>query len=300
MRLGLIGHGAVATLALDALGRNLGEPLEALICLARPQSACKAHAWASRYKWQVARDIVVETSLAAFLAARPNVVAEAAGHTALAEAGASVLAAGVDLVVSAVGALSDDDLLSGLEGASRGSGAALILSPGAIGGLDILAAARLSGLYEVRYTSRKPPLAWRGTKADGLVCLDGLRSEAVFFEGSAREAARLFPQNANVAATIALAGAGMDATHVRLVADPTVSCNQHEIEIRSVCADLSIRIEGHPTLINPKTSATTGYALANILLERLIAESRASSASQITDPSCVCPLRPVASSNPRV
>lgn len=276
MRLGLIGHGAVATLALDALGRNLAAPVAALVCLARPQSADKAHAWASRYKGLMARDIVITTSLEAFLAAQPDVVAEAAGHEALAEAGAPVLAAGVDLIVSAVGALSDDVLRSDLEDAARCSGAALIISPGAIGGLDILAAAKLSGLSEVRYTSRKPPLAWRGTRADELIVLSDLRSATVFFEGSAREAARLFPQNANVAATIALAGAGLDETHVRLIADPLVSRNQHEIEIRSLCADLHMRIEGRPAPNNPKTSATTGYALAHILLQRLTQDLRPS------------------------
>lgn len=269
MRLGVIGHGAVATLALDILGRNLGAPLEALICLARPQSAGKANIWASRYKNLLALDIIVTTSLEAFLAARPDVVAEAAGHSALAEAGTPVLAAGVNLIVNSAGALSDDVLRSELEGAARLSGAWLIVSPGAVGGLDILAAARLSGLSEVRYTSRKPPLAWRGTRADDLVNLADLFREVVFFEGSARDAARLFPQNANVAATIALAGAGMDETHVRLVADPKISCNQHKIEIASTCADISICIEGHPTLANPKTSATTGYALAHILIEQL-------------------------------
>jgi aspartate dehydrogenase len=244
-------------------------PVEALICLARPQSAAKAYDWAMGHKGLVAREIRVETSAEAFLVARPNVVVEAAGHKALAEVGATVLNAGVDLVVSAVGALSDDAFRLELEGAARGSGAALIVSPGAIGGLDILAAAKLSGLSAVRYTSRKPPLAWSGTKAEELLDLAGLRTQATFFEGSARDAARLFPQNANVAATIALAGAGMDETHVRLIADPAVARNQHEIEIRSACADVTLCIEGRPAPTNPKTSATTGYALAHILLERL-------------------------------
>ena len=269
MRIGLIGQGAVATLALDALARNLAEPVEALICLARPESAEKAAKWASPYKGCVARDIVVETSVELFLAAQPDVVAEAAGHGALAECGARVLAMGVDLIVSAVGALSEDGLRYGLQEAARRSGAALIVSPGAVGGLDILAAAKLSGLSSVRYTSRKPPLAWRGTRADELIDLMDLNMATTFFEGTARDAARLFPQNANVAATIALAGQGLDDTHVCLIADPAVSSNQHEIEIQSACADLSIRIEGHPAPANPKTSATTGYALAHLLLQRL-------------------------------
>ena len=269
MRIGLIGQGAVATLALDALAQNISEPIEALICLARPHSVDKAARWASPYRGRLARDIVIETSVEGFLAARPRVVAEAAGHQALVEAGSLVLAAGVDLIVSAVGALSDDGLRSALEREAQLSGASLIISSGAIGGLDILAAAKLSGLVEVLYTSRKPPLAWIGTKASELVVLADLQTEAIFFEGAARDAARLYPQNANVAATIALAGAGLDDTRVRLIADPKAARNQHEIEIRSACADLSIRIEGNPSPANPKTSSTTGYALAHLLLQRL-------------------------------
>lgn len=268
-RLGLIGHGVVATLAFDSLAKNLAQPVEALVCLVRSGSEQKAAAWAARYQGSVAGEIRVVTTIEAFLAARPTVVAEAAGHSALTDAGVAVLAAGVDLIVSAVGAMSDEDLRARLEGAARRSGAALIVSPGAVGGLDILAAAKLSGLSSVRYISRKPPLALRGTLAEETAQLVDLTAETIIFEGTARDAARLFPQNANVAATIALAGAGLDATLVRLIADPAVSKNQHEIEIRSACVDLQMRIEGYPAPENPKTSATTGYALAHLLLQHL-------------------------------
>ena len=269
MRLGLIGQGSVATLALDALEKALPHPIEALICLARPASAGKAREWAEAYRGRVANEVTIATTLEAFLASRPTLAAEAAGHAALEQAGVAVLAAGIDLIVSAVGALADDDLRLLLEANARAAGSQLIISPGAVGGLDILAAAKLAGLMAVTYTSRKPPEAWRGTKAEEWVQLDRLDGQMTFFEGSARDAARLFPLNANVAATIALAGAGLDETRVLLIADPSVTRNLHEIEIRSGCTDLTIRIEGHPAPSNPKTSATTGYALAHLVLERL-------------------------------
>src|SRR5690606_7025689 len=128
-----------------------------------------------------------------------------------------------------------------LDEASRRGKARWDVCAGAIGGLDILAAARLSGLHEVLYTSRKPPHAWRGTPAEARVDLDKISEPVVFFTGSADAAAIDYPQNANVAATIALKGAGFERTRVRLVADPAATRNVHEITIQSVCADVEIR-----------------------------------------------------------
>ena len=269
MRLGLIGFGTISTLALDALVQAGAPKLEALIIHTRAQSASRAAEWGRRYEGRLAHHVLVTSAVADFIAAKPGLVAEAAGHAALAEVAPAVLAAGIDLIICSVGALSDDALKQRLDTAAQSSGARLWLSPGAIGGLEILAAARLAGLTSVTYTSRKPPAAWVGTAAEQRVDLAAVASETAFFEGAAREAARLFPQNANVAATVALAGMGFDATRVRLVADPAVTRNVHEIAFASACADVTIRIEGRPAPGNPKTSATTGYALAQMLLERL-------------------------------
>lgn len=270
--LGLVGYGTVASLALEAVAARLDRPLDRLVCCARAAGEERARALVERFGARLARDWRVVTTTEDLVAAAPDVVFEAAGHEAVAATGEAVLAGGAEFVVSSVGALCDDDLHARLRAAAARGGGRLTLLPGAIGGLDILAAAKLSGLTQVTYLSRKPPAAWRGTPADGRIDLAAITAPTVFYEGSAREAARDFPKNANVAATVALAGLGFEATRVRLVADPTVTGNVHEIAFDSASAQVSMRIEGRPSPDNPKTSATTGWSLARAILDRFARE----------------------------
>src|SRR5262249_43997393 len=143
-------------------------------------------------------DVPIFVRAADLFGAKPDIVVECAGHGALAMHGEAVLTAGVDLVVVSTGALADDALAQSLRRAAR---AARILIPaGAVGGIDALAAMRLGGLDSVRYRSIKPPAAWRGTPAEKAIDLDRIAAATVAYRGAAREAARLFPKNANVAA----------------------------------------------------------------------------------------------------
>jgi aspartate dehydrogenase len=267
VRLGLIGHGAVALQALAAMARERSAPFEALIALARPDSASKARDALTPFEGGLFRKVSIVTDLAALMKSRPQVVAEAAGHAAVVECGPDILANGYSFLITSAGALASEKTRAMLDDAAQRGRANWDVCAGAIGGLDILAAARLSGLTEVFYTSRKPPKAWLGTPAQALVDLDLITQAVTFFEGSAEAAARDYPQNANVAATIALKGAGFEQTRVRLVADPSITRNVHEITIRSGCADVDIRIAGAPSPDNPKTSLTTGYALAAHIIQ---------------------------------
>ena len=262
-RLGLIGAGGMATTVLRALSEHLPAPLDHLAWLLRPGRTADAE-----LAGRLARTVALHTDLAAFLADRPNLVVECAGHEAVRRHGVAVLASGADLVVASSGALTDDALRAALEDAARRGGASLVVPAGAVGGLDVLAAARLSGLHDVTYAGRKPPLAWRGTPAEDLVDLSSLREAATFFAGSAREAASRFPQNANVAATVALAGLGMDRTRVHLIADPAITRNVHEITVRSAAVDATMVIEGRPSPANAKTSLTAGFSVAAEVLAR--------------------------------
>lgn len=256
----IIGAGSIAAEMLDTLGRVLEAPLQRLTILQRagktalPGDMIQA---ASR----CAETVRLSDSLTDVIAARPDLVVECAGHGAVHAYGAQLLENGIETVVASTGALADDALHDRLRRAALAGKTRLVLPAGAVGGMDILAALRNGNLDSVAYTSRKPPHAWRGTPAEEAVDLDNLTAEAVFFEGSARRAAADYPKNANVAATIALAGLGFDATTVRMIADPDVQANIHQFEIVSDAAEVKMRIVGKPSPRNPKTSLPTVHSL---------------------------------------
>jgi aspartate dehydrogenase len=273
MKLAIIGYGTIARIALDTLAREAPGAIETLLVVSRENGTERARELVAAVdagtEGSIASDTHVVTDMNAALALQPDLVVEAAGHAALQDHGVAALQAGVDLIITSVGALSDDGLRQQLDEAAAASGACYDIIPGAVGGLDILAAVKLSGLTQVLYKSRKPPNAWRGTAAEKMTDLDAIAKETVFFSGHAGDAARFFPQNANVAATIALKGAGFAATQVELIADPGVNKNVHELKVSGNSADFTIRIEGRPAPDNPKTSLTTAYSVAQIILEHI-------------------------------
>jgi aspartate dehydrogenase len=197
---------------------------------------------------------------------RIDLVADCAGHPALRQHGAAVLAQGIDLVSVSSGALADADLYENLESAAHSGGSQLRVVSGAIGALDALSSASIGSLARVTYRGRKPPAGWKGSPAESKLDLDTLTEPTVHFSGSARTAALEYPKNANVAASVALAGIGFDDTQVELIADPGVDRNTHEIVAEGDFGRLEFCIEGKALPDNPRSSAITAMSVVREIL----------------------------------
>lgn len=245
---GLIGYGAIGRVVAESLAGQADISLVGV--LLRAGSARDVPA-----ALPVVQDAV------GLLALGPRVVVEAAGHAGLHAHAEAILRGGADLLVASVGALADAALETRLRAAAEAGGTRLLIPAGALGGLDALGAARYAGLDVVEYTGRKAPKAWTGTKAEGLIDLGSVTEPTVFFEGTAREAALAFPQNANVVAAVALAGLGFEQTRVRLMVDPTEACNQHSVLARGPFGEMSSHVVARVLPANPKTSMLAPYSL---------------------------------------
>lgn len=197
-----------------------------------------------------------------------DLLVEAAGRGSVADWATAGLSKGWDVALSSTSALTDADLLTRLTTLARTNRCQLLIPPGALGGIDALAAASRLGMVEVRHEVVKPARAWAGTKAETLCDLTALKAPFTFFEGTARQAADTYPQNANVAVISAMAGIGLDRTRVALVADPHASLNIHRIHATGDFGTFNLTLENRPLATNPKSSEMTSLSLLRLIENR--------------------------------
>ena len=161
-----------------------------------------------------------------------------------------------------VAAFADAAFQQRVERAAHDYGRRLYLATGAIAGLDAIAAAAVGGLDSVTHSVRKPPRGLLPASEAAEVERSGAALE--LYSGPAREAAIRFPENVNVAAAVSLAGLGLDRTTVRVVADPAVSRNTHEVEARGAFGELRVLLQNVPSE-NPKTGRLTAMSMIKVL-----------------------------------
>lgn len=247
-RVAIIGYGAIGSGLAEALLARAGHEVAIVL---RPSSARVG---------DVDRRCASIEDAAGLAAFGPAIVVEAAGASAVREWGPVALSLGVPFLLSSVGALQDDELRATLAAAAEAAGTRLYLPSGALAGLDYVRAARGAANLKVRYESRKPPAAWTD-ELERFGHPEKPTQAITLLQGNAREAAARYPANLNVAATLALAGVGFEATQVRVVVDPQAARNTHRIIVESELGKLELSAANQPSPANPKTSWIVSHSL---------------------------------------
>ena len=193
------------------------------------------------------------------LAERADVVVECAPAALFREIAGPALKRGKIFVPLSVGALLVHDDLVAL---AERTGGRIVVPTGALLGLDAVRAAAEGEIESVTMVTRKPPggLAGAPYLEEHGIDISDLSAPQKIFAGSAREGARGFPANVNVAAALSLAGIGPDRTRLEIWADPEVSRNTHRITVEADSARFEMTIENVPSEINARTGKITALS----------------------------------------
>lgn len=245
----------VAVGGLGAIGAAVARALDAgipglTLCAVSARDTVKAH--------QRVAEFASPPTIAplAQLAALADVVVECTPASVYDEVVRPAIEAGRILVTMSSGALLSRPEL--IERAQQ-TGARIVVPSGGILGLDAIRAAAEGKILSVTLVTRKPPRSLAGAPylLERNLSVLGLTEPVRVFSGDAREAVQAFPSNANVAATLSLAGIGPLRTRVEIWADPHIDENVQHVRVLSDSAEFDLRLTSRPLLENPRTGSLT-------------------------------------------
>ena len=251
LEVAIIGCGAIGSILAE--GIDAGEAGATKLSLVYDLDPKRARAPVRKLK---SKPRIVESVTEICAEKHIDLVIEAASQIAVEQYALKILKSKKDLMVMSVGAFSDEKLFRQVQETAQKTGQRVYIPSGAILGIDGVKAAIKAGIDEVLLTTRKPPAALSRVKyvRKKKIDLSELRVPRVVFEGTAKEAVEVFPKSVNVAATLSLAGIGLEKTKVRIVADPSVDRNVHIIRIRGKAGEFVTEAHNVPSPDNPKTS----------------------------------------------
>jgi aspartate dehydrogenase len=163
------------------------------------------------------------------------------------------------VTVNATALLAHPDIIVRAES----TGARVILASGSVLGFDALRAANVGVIHSVMMVTRKPPLsmahsAWLRERG---IDPRTISRPIKIFEGSAREAARAFPDKLNTAAAVALASVGPDRARIEIWLDPAVERNVHRISVDADSTRFDMEIQNVPNPGHEGTGPLTAYSV---------------------------------------
>jgi aspartate dehydrogenase len=250
LRVAVVGLGAIGGKVVEALDRGINGLALAAVSV---QSPAKHAEFLASLKTRP--DILPIDALAAIA----DIVIECAPATLVRAVVAPFVASGKTAIVLSAGALLENEDLIDL---AKQNGGQIVVPTGALIGLDAVTAAAEGTIHSVRMVTRKPVQGLVGAPylIENNIRIESITEPLKIFEGSAREAAKGFPANLNVAVALSLAGLGPDRTRLEIWADPALTRNTHRIEVESDSARFSMTIENIPSA-NPRTGRITALSV---------------------------------------
>lgn len=149
----------------------------------------------------------------------------------------------------------------------KASKSRIFVPSGALIGMDGVTALAHLGIKSAHIATNKKPAGYEGAPyiTEQNIDLSTITERTRLFQGNALEAAKAFPANVNVAATLSLAGIGPENTQVEIWADPDAKGNAHEIFVESEFSTMSARVENRPDPSNPKSSMLAAQSIIALL-----------------------------------
>src|SRR3981189_1815771 len=193
------------------------------------------------------------------LCAVADIVIECAPSKLVRSIVAPFVSSGKTAIVLSAGALLENEDLIGL---AKQNGGQIVVPTGALIGLGAVTPAAEGNILSVKMVTRKPVTGLVGAPylVENNIDIESIKEPLRIFQGTAREAAKGFPANLNVAVALSLAGLGPDRTTLEIWADPALTRNVHRIEVESDSARFSMSIENIPSE-NPKTGLITALSV---------------------------------------
>ena len=192
------------------------------------------------------------------LARLSDLVIECAPSAVFRDIAVPALSAGKQLMALSAGQiLPNPDLIE----LAKQHGGQIIVPTGALIGFDAVTAAAEGKIESVTMITRKPVKGLLGAPylVKNAIDIAGITEPTRVFAGTAREAAKGFPENVNVAAALSLAGIGADRTTIEIWADPALTRNTHRVVVEADSARFEMSIQNVPSE-NPKTGRITALS----------------------------------------
>jgi aspartate dehydrogenase len=262
LKIGLVGCGAI--------GAEIARAIDSKEIDADLVAVCDHNSATAKALIDSLKNKPIKTGLEE-LVSLSDLVVEAASQRAVPAIARAALGAGKSLMIMSVGALADAELYREVKRLAADHRTRVYLPSGAISGLDGLKSASIGEIRRVTLTTTKKPASLEGAPyiREKGIDLKALRGPTLIFEGTASEAVKAFPANVNVAATLCLA-AREGEVRVKIIADPQIKVNQHEIVAEGDFGRITTKVENVPSPKNPKTSYLA--ALSAIATLRSIVE----------------------------